>query len=173
MGGGISVGAHRYGRVVDVSDGLTGEGPFSPERAGAIPVQSIIEMCFSGEYTKAEMREKLVGKGGVRAYLGTSDITEVLKMINNGDDFATLVLDSMTYQISKEIGAMVAVLEGIVDAIILTGGIAYSSRITGSIKQRVDKLAPVHVFPGEDEIWALAGGVLRVLRGTELPAVYF
>ena len=172
MGGGFSIGAHRYGRVIDVSDGLEGEGPFTPERAGAIPALPIIDMCFSGEYTREEMRQKIAGKGGVRSYLGTSDIEEVLRMINEGDEYAALVIDSMAYQTAKEIGAMVAVLEGRVDAIVLTGGLAYSVRFTGAIKQRVDKLAPVHVFPGEDEIWALAGGVLRVLRGIEKAKQY-
>jgi butyrate kinase len=172
LGGGISVGAHRYGRVIDVNDALAGEGPFTPERSGTIPVLPIINMCFSGEYTQTEMFEKIVGKGGMRAYLGTSDEDEVQKMINNGDEFAALVLDSMAYQVSKEIGAMTAVLEGLVDAIILTGGLAHSIRFTGAIKQRVDKLAPVYVFPGEDELLALASGVLRVLRGKERPAHY-
>ncbi|MDR1802635.1 MAG: butyrate kinase, partial [Treponema sp.] len=172
MGGGFSVGAHRYGRVIDVSDGIAGEGPFTPERAGAIPVMPIIDMCYSGEYTREEMRQKIAGKGGVRAYLGTSDIEEVLRMINMGDEYAALVIDSMAYQTAKEIGSMVAVLEGRVDAIILTGGLAYSVRFTGAIKQRVDCFAPVHVYPGEDEIWALAGGVLRVLRGTEKAKQY-
>ena len=172
MGGGFSVGAHRYGRVIDVSDGLAGEGPFTPERSGAIPVMPIIDMCYSGEYTREEMRQKIAGKGGVRAYLGTSDIEEVLRMINMGDEYAALVIDSMAYQTAKEIGSMAAVLEGRVDAIILTGGLAYSVRFTGAIKQRVDCFAPVHVYPGEDEIWALAGGVLRVLRGTEKAKQY-
>ena len=172
LGGGITVGAHRYGRVIDVNDALAGEGPFTPERTGAIPVIPVINMCFSGEYTQQEMVEKVTQKGGMKAYLGTNDEAEVQKMINNGDEFAALVLDSMAYQVSKEIGAMVAVLEGLVDAIILTGGLAHSIRFTGAVKQRVDKLAPVHVFPGEDEMLALASGVLRVLQGKERPALY-
>ena len=172
LGGGITVGAHRYGRVIDVNDGLAGEGPFTPERTGAIPAIPVINMCFSGEYTQTEMIEKVAGKGGMKAYLGTTDLTDVQKMINDGDEFAALVLDSMAYQVSKEIGAMTAVLEGLVDAIILTGGLAYSNRFTGAIKQRVDKLAPVHVFPGEDEMLAMISGVLRVLRGTEQPVQY-
>ena len=172
LGGGISIGAHRYGRVIDVNDAISGEGPFSPERSGAVPVIPIINMCFSGEYTQTEMIEKVVGKGGMKAYLGTADEMEVQKMIYDGDEFAGLVLDSMAYQVSKEIGAMTAVLEGLVDAIILTGGLAHSIRFTGAIKQRVDKLAPVYVFPGEDEMLALAGGVLRVLRGKERVAHY-
>jgi butyrate kinase len=166
------VGAHRYGRVIDVNDALSGEGPFTPERTGAIPALPLISMCFSGEYTETEMIEKVTKKGGMKAYLGTGDLRDVQKMINDGDEFAALVLDSMAYQVSKEIGAMAAVLEGLVDAIILTGGLAHSNRFTGAIKQRVDKLAPVHVFPGEDEMLALISGVLRVLRGEEQAAGY-
>jgi butyrate kinase len=172
LGGGITVGAHRYGRVIDVNDALAGEGPFTPERSGAIPALPLIRMCFSGEYSEEEMIEKVTKKGGVLAYLGTSDLRKVQKMINEGDEFAALVLDSMAYQVAKEIGAMAAVLEGRVDAILLTGGLAHSNRFTGSIKQRVDSLAPVHVFPGEDELLALMQGVLRVLRGEEAAAAY-
>ncbi|MDR3207485.1 MAG: butyrate kinase [Oscillospiraceae bacterium] len=172
LGGGITVGAHRYGRVIDVNDALSGEGPFTPERAGGIPALPLIGMCFSGEYTEHEMVEKVTRLGGVRAYLGTGDLRVVQKMIYDGDEFAALVLDSMAYQVSKEIGAMTAVLEGLVDAIALTGGLAHSTRFTGAIKQRVDKLAPVHVFPGEDELTALSGGALRVLRGVEAAAAY-
>ncbi|GHV85601.1 hypothetical protein AGMMS50230_12090 [Spirochaetia bacterium] len=172
LGGGITVGAHRYGRVIDVNDALSGEGPFTPERTGAIPAIPIINMCFSGEYTEAEMIDKVTRNGGMKAYLGTSELQNVQKMINDGDEFAALVLDSMAYQVSKEIGAMSAVLEGLVDAIILTGGLAHSTRFTGAIKQRVDKIAPVYVFPGEDEMLALAGGVLRVLRGEQQAKLY-
>lgn len=172
MGGGITVGAHRYGRVIDVNDGISGEGPFSPERSGAASVSAIIDMCFSGEYTEKEMHSKVVGKGGVSGYLGTNDIRKVEKMINDGDEFAALVLDSMAYQVSKEIGAMCAVLEGRVDGIILTGGLAHSSRFTGSIKQRVDRLAEVHVYAGENEMLALMNGALRILKGEERISVY-
>jgi butyrate kinase len=172
LGGGITIGAHRYGRVIDVNDALSGEGPFTPERTGAIPAIPLINMCFSGEYTEAEMVEKVTRKGGMKAYLGTSDLRDVQKMINDGDEFAALVLDSMAYQVAREIGAMTAVLEGLADAIILTGGLAHSTRFTGAIKQRVDKLAPVYVFPGEDEMLSLVSGVLRVLRGEEEAACY-
>ena len=172
LGGGITVGAHRYGRVIDVNDALSGEGPFTPERAGSVPAAPLVNMCFSGEYTREELIGKINKRGGMRGYLGTNDLRAVQKMINDGDEFAALVLDSMAYQVSKEIGAMVAVLEGMVDAIILTGGLAYSNRFTGAIKQRVDRLAPLHVFPGEDEMLALMGGALRVLRGQETVAVY-
>lgn len=172
LGGGITVGAHRYGRVIDVNDAIAGEGPFTPERSGSVPLSAIINMCFSGEYSAKEMHSKIVGKGGVQGYLGTNDLRKVEKMINDGDEFAALVLDSMAYQVSKEIGAMCAVLEGRVDGIILTGGLAHSSRFTGSIKQRVDRLAEVYVYPGENEMLALMGGVLRVLRGEERVATY-
>ena len=172
MGGGISVGAHRYGRVIDVNNALSGDGPFSPERSGGVPVEPIIDMCFSGEFTKAEIMSKVVGKGGMRAYLGTTDMTAVQQMVKGGDEYAALVLDALAYQISKEIGAMAAVLEGRIDAIILTGGLAYSTRFTGSIKQRVDKLAKVYTFPGEDELLALVEGALRVLKGEARAAIY-
>ncbi len=172
LGGGITIGAHRYGRVIDVNDALSGEGAFTPERTGSIPAVPLIKMCFSGEFTEREMLDKVIKNGGVQAYLGTNDMKTVERMMNAGDEFAALVLDSMAYQVSKEIGAMTAVLEGRVDAIILTGGLAYSSRFTGAVKQRVDRLAPVHVFPGEDEMLALMSGALRVLKGQEKPARY-
>ncbi|MDL2300330.1 butyrate kinase [Clostridiaceae bacterium OttesenSCG-928-D20] len=165
MGGGITVGAHWYGRVVDVNDGVAGEGPFSPERSGAVPLSGIIDMCFSGDYTKEEMKKFMTGAGGLSAYLGTNDLQEVEAMIKSGDDYAALVVDSMAYQVIKEIGAMAAVLEGRVDAIVLTGGLAYSNRFTGAIKQHTDQIAPVLVFPGEDEMLALTEGVLRILQG--------
>ncbi|NMA25005.1 MAG: butyrate kinase [Clostridiales bacterium] len=167
MGGGITVGAHRYGRVVDVNDGLSGEGPFSPERCGTVPLAPVIEMCYSGKFTKEEMLSYLNKNGGMLAYLGTNDMRLVDKYIRHGDEYAALVMDSMAYQVSKEIGAMVAVLEGRLDAIILTGGLACSHRFTASIKQRVDQIAPVITYPGENELSALAEGALRVLRGQE------
>lgn len=172
LGGGITVGAHRYGRVIDVNDALSGEGAFTPERTGSVPAVPLIEMCFSGEYTKQEMLDKIIRAGGMQGYLGTNDMKKVQQMIRAGDEFAALVLDSMAYQVSKEIGAMTAVLEGRVDAIALTGGLAYSSRFTGAIKERVDNLASVHVFPGEDEMLALMEGALRVLRGEESAMIY-
>lgn len=172
LGGGITVGAHRYGRVIDVNDALSGEGAFTPERTGSVPAVPLIEMCFSGEYTKQEMLDKIIRVGGMQGYLGTNDMKKVQQMIRAGDEFAALVLDSMAYQVSKEIGAMTAVLEGRVDAIALTGGLAYSGRFTGAIKERVDNLAPVHVFPGEDEMLALMEGALRVLRGDENAMIY-
>lgn len=165
MGGGITVGAHRYGRVIDVNDGFSGEGPFTPERPGGLPAEALVKMCFSGAYTEEEMLAKITHKGGMMAYLGTNDLRKVEKLIKEGDDFAALVLDSMAYQVAKEIGAMYAVLDARVDAIILTGGLAHSMRFTGAIKNRVSLIAPVKVYPGEDELRALADGALRALRG--------
>ena len=167
MGGGITVGAHRYGRVIDVNDALSGEGAFTPERTGAIPAIPLIDLCFSGAYTRQELIDIVTKKGGMTAYLGTNDLSKCEKLIKEGDEYAALVLESMAYQVSKEIGAMSAVLEGRVDAIILTGGLAYSNRFTGSIKQRVGLIAPVKVYPGENEMNALVAGALRVLRGEE------
>jgi butyrate kinase len=172
LGGGITVGAHRYGRVIDVNDAVAGEGPFTPERCGAVPIEPVVEMCFSGQYTEAEFLALCHKRGGMTAYLGTNDIREVEKMIKQGDAHAALVMDSMAYQVAKEIGAMVAVLEGRVDAIILTGGMANSMRFTGAIKQMVDQIAPVKTYPGEHEMTALALGTLRVLRGKEIAAIY-
>lgn len=172
MGGGISVGAHRYGRVIDVNDAISGEGPFSPERCGAVPLEAVIKMCYSGRVTKEDMLGMVTKHGGMIAYLGTNDLVKVEKMIREGDEYAALVVDSMAYQVSKEIGAMVAALEGRVDAIILTGGLAYSIRFTGVIKQRVDRIAKVVTYPGENEMEALASGALRVLTGKQRVSEY-
>lgn len=172
MGGGITVGAHRYGRVIDVNDALSGEGPFTPERTGGIPALPLVRLCFSGAYTEKELVDIVTKGGGMTAYLGTNDLRKCEKLIKEGDEYAALVLESMAYQVSKEIGAMTAALEGRVDAIILTGGLAYSNRFTGAIKQRVGLIAPVKVYPGEDELRALAEGALRVLRGQEKALEY-
>jgi butyrate kinase len=172
MGGGVSVGAHRYGSIIDVNNAVTGEGPFSPERSGGLPCAALIEMCFSGKYTKDRLLGFLQKNGGIKAYLDTNDMREVEKRSQEGDAGAILVFNAMAYQIAKEIGAMVAVLEGRADAIILTGGIAYSNTFTGMIKKYVDRLAPVRVYPGELEMEALAWGALRVLRGEEKPSEY-
>ncbi len=172
MGGGISVGAHRYGRVIDVNDALAGEGPFSPERTGSLPASSLIKLCFSGDYTEEELLDMVSHGGGMLAYLGTDDLRICEKMIMEGDEYAVLVLESMAYQVSKEIGAMVAALEGRVDAIVLTGGLAWSNRFTGSIKQHVSLIAPVKTYPGEEEMRSMVDGVLRVLRGQERAKTY-
>ena len=172
MGGGISVGAHRYGRVIDVNNAIGGEGPFSPERCGSIPVESMVKLCFSGQASESEVLAYCYKMGGMVAYLGTNDMRVVEKMIKQGDEYAALVMESMAYQIGKAIGAMSAVLEGRVDAIVLTGGLAHSMRFTGIIKQMVGQIAPVKTFPGEFEMVALVSGALRVLRGKEQSSVY-
>ncbi|MDR2826307.1 MAG: butyrate kinase [Deltaproteobacteria bacterium] len=172
MGGGVTIGAHRYGKVIDVNNAVTGEGPFSPERSGALPAAPLIEMCFSGKYTKDQLLAFLQKSGGIKAYLNTNDMRDVEKLSGEGDAKATLLLNAMAYQIAKEVGAMVAALEGRVDAIILTGGIAYSNLINGLIKKYVDRFAPVRSYPGELEMEALAWGALRILRGEEKPSVY-
>lgn len=172
LGGGISIGAHRYGRVIDVNDALKGEGPFSPNRAGGLPVSGVLDLCFSGNYTKDEILDLFIKKGGLTAYLGTNSGKEVDEMINSGNDKAKLVFEAMAYQVSKDIGAMSTVLKGKVDNIILTGGLAYNSTFTNWVKQRVEFIAPVKVYPGEKEMFALASGALRVLMGKESALKY-
>lgn len=167
MGGGISIGTHKNGEVVDVANALDGEGPFSPERSGSLPVGSLVEMCYSGKYTIYDMKKMITGKGGLVSYLDTNDAREVESLIENGDKKAALVYEAMAYQIAKEIGSSAAVLEGKVDAILLTGGISYSKMFTEMISKKVEFIADVKVYPGEDEMIALALGGLRVLRGEE------
>ncbi|MGX4262911.1 butyrate kinase [Clostridioides difficile] len=172
MGGGVSVGAHKNGKIVDVANALDGEGPFSPERSGGLPVGALVKMCFSGKYTQDEIKKKIKGNGGLVAYLNTNDAREVEERIEAGDEKAKLVYEAMAYQISKEIGASAAVLKGDVKAILLTGGIAYSKMFTEMIADRVKFIADVKVYPGEDEMIALAQGGLRVLTGEEEAQVY-
>lgn len=172
MGGGISVGAHRKGRVIDVNNALDGEGPFSPERTGTLPVAALIKLCYSGKYTLDEMKKKITGKGGFVAYLNTNDARDVEKMIKEGNREAELVYKSMAYQVAKEIGACSAVLKGEVDAIILTGGLAYGKEYVDWIRERVSFISNVIVYPGEDELLALAEGGLRVLSGEEKAKEY-
>lgn len=172
MGGGISVGAHKYGRVVDVNNAVDGEGPFSPERAGSIPTGELAQMCFSGKYTYEEIKKMINGKAGFTAHLNTNDARNVIKLASEGNETAKLVLDAMTYQVAKEIGKCAAVLCGKVDGIILTGGIAYNAAITDAIKERVSFIAKVVVYPGEDELLALVQGALRCLKGEEQPKEY-
>ncbi|MDR0879079.1 MAG: butyrate kinase [Clostridioides sp.] len=172
MGGGVSVGAHEQGRVVEVANALDGEGPFSPERSGGVPIGQLSAMCFSGEYTLEDIQKKITGNGGLVAYLGTNDAREVEAMIEKGDKKAALLYDAMAYQIAKEIGACAAVLKGKIDGIILTGGIAYSKSFTKAIVERVEFLHEVTVYPGEDEMIALAQGGLRVLDGVEAAKKY-
>lgn len=171
LGGGISVGAHRGGRVVEVNNALTGDGPFSPERSGGVPVGDLVKMCYSGKYTEEEMNKKINGKGGLVAYLGTNDFREAAKKAEN-DKYAKLIYDAFIYQIGKEIGKCAAVLKGNVDAIILTGGIAYSKVFTDALTEMISFISKVVIYPGEDELLALAQGGLRVLRKEEKAKVY-
>ncbi len=167
LGGGISVGAHKNGRIIDVNNALDGEGPFSPERTGSLPVSGLMKLCYSGKYTIDEMKKKVTGKGGLVAYLGTNDGREVEKMIAAGDKNAELVYKAMAYQVAKEIGACAAVLEGKVNAVCLTGGLAYDKLLISWIKEMVEFIGDVRIYPGEDEMIALAEGGLRVLRKEE------
>ena len=167
MGGGVSVAAHKDGLVIDVNNTLDGDGPFSPERSGSVPVGDLVKLCFSGKYTQAEIYSKIVGKGGYVAYLNTNDARDVLKAREEGDEYASLIFEAFIYQICKAIGEMSTVLNGKVSQIILTGGIAYSPVVVNAIKERVQWISDVTVYPGEDELLALAQGALRVLNGEE------
>jgi len=172
MGGGITVGAHHRGRVIDVNQGLDGEGPFSPERSGTLPIGELITTCFDGHFSEEEIRKMVTGGGGLIAYLGTNSASEVEKMVEAGDENAKLIYEAMAYQVSKYIGEMFTVLKGNVDAILITGGIAYDKLFVSWIQERVYRLAPVHIFPGEDEMRALAMNGLMVIRGEITPKVY-
>lgn len=167
MGGGVSVGAHKNGRIIDVNNALDGDGPFSPERTGSLPAGDLVKLCYSGEFTKDEIMKKIVGKGGFVAYLNTNDAREVERMMKDGDKNAEMVFKAMAYQVAKEIGSCAASLSGKVDAIILTGGLAYGRQFVEWIKERIRFISDVVVYPGEDEMLALAEGGLRVLRGEE------
>lgn len=165
LGGGISVAAHDHGRAVDANNALDGEGPFSPERAGSLPAADLIHLCFSGRYTEEQLKKRVAGQAGLMAHLGTTDIPHILEMIAGGDNRAKLLIDAMIFHTAKVIASEGAVLCGKVDAILLTGGIAYSEYITSRIVERVAYLAPVHIFPGEDEMKALALNAWYVLKG--------
>ncbi len=167
LGGGVSVGAHEKGQVIDVNNALDGEGPFSPERSGGLPVGDLAKLCFSGKYSHKEIKKLITGKGGLVAYLNTSDGREVEKMIKDGDKKAKIVYQAMAYQVAKEIGSCAAVLKGEVDGIVLTGGVAYDKTFVKWIEDRVSFISKVLVYPGEDEMIALAQGGLRVLNGEE------
>lgn len=172
MGGGITIGVHDRGRVVDVNNGLHGEGPFSPERAGTVPAGDLVDLCFSGEYTKEEIMKKLVGTGGLLGYLGTNDAVKVEQMIQGGDEKARFIYDAMAYQVAKEIGAASAALKGEVEAIVLTGGLAYGKSFVSAIRSYIDWISDVLVYPGENELQSLAQGALRVLQGEEQSKQY-
>ncbi len=172
MGGGITTGAHHKGRVIDVNQGLDGEGPFSPERSGTLPTGDLVRFCFNGQYSEKEIIKMVVGNGGIVAHLGTNSAYEAEKRAQNGDEKAKFILEALAYQVAKSIGSMVPVLKGDVDAILLTGGVAHSKWITNLIIERVFKFAPVYIYPGEDEMRALAMNGLMVLKGEVEVKVY-
>jgi butyrate kinase len=165
IGGGVSIGAHCRGKVIDVNNALYGDGPFSPERSGSLPAKQVVDICFSGKYSKNEIEKMFVGEGGFMAYFGTNNYPDVKNRAENGDKQCRLILDAMVYQIAKYIGSMAAVLKGDVDAILITGGIANDPYICNYIGEMVGFIAPVTVYPGEDELAALAHNGLLLLRG--------
>lgn len=167
MGGGVSVGAHVDGKVVDVFSAFDGDGAFSPERAGGVPCGALVKLCFSGKYTEKEVYSKLIGKGGFNAYLGTNDMRDVTKRADEGDEKAAQVKQAFLLQVAKDIGSMACVLNGEVDQIIVTGGIAHGADVVAALRERTEWIAPFTVYPGEDELLALAQGAIRVLNGEE------
>lgn len=172
LGGGISIGAHEQGKVIDVNNALDGEGPFTPERSGTLPAGALVDLCFSGKMTKAEIRKIIKGEGGLVALLGSNDALDAENRALAGDKLAIDVLDAMSYNVGKSIGAMAAVLKGKVDAIIITGGMAYSPIMVKYMEEMVKFIAPVVIYPGEDEMKALAQNGVRVLEGKVTPRVY-
>ena len=172
LGGGISVGAHKNGRVVDVNNALNGEGPFSPERSGTLPAAQLIEICFSGKFSKPEIDRMVLGEGGFVSYLGTNNAKEVEDRAKAGDKNAAFIQEALFYQTAKIIGEMASVLEGKVDAILLTGGLAYNKNLEEYIKKSTGFIAPVYTYPGEDELESLALNALRVARGEEVVKEY-
>lgn len=173
MGSGISVGVHSNGKVIDVNDGLYGDGPFSPERSGGVPIGGLVRLCFSGNYTEKELLKKLTTESGIIGYLGTNDCREVRRRIRSGDKYADLIYRALAYQISKEIGSAATVVSGKVDAVILTGGLAHDQSLLVSwIRDRTSFISKVLVYPGEDEMLAMAQGALRVLRKVDEPRRY-
>lgn len=167
MGGGVSVGAHVDGKVIDVFSAFDGDGAFSPERAGGVPCGALVKLCFSGKYTEQEIYGKLIGKGGFNAYLGTNDMREVTRRAGEGDEKAAEAKQAFLLQVAKDIGSMACVLNGEVDQIIVTGGIAYGADVIAALRERTEWIAPFTVYPGEDELLALAQGAMRVLNGEE------
>lgn len=172
LGGGISVGAHEKGNVVDVNNALNGEGPFSPERSGTLPAWQLVKLALNGKYTEAEIKKMITGQGGFVAYVGTNDAYEIEKRCNQGDTKAQFYSDAMAYQVAKEIGSLAAVLKGNVDGILLTGGIAYNKQFCGFIEEMTGFIAPIKIYPGEDEMLALAMNGLMVLKGEMQSKVY-
>ncbi len=172
LGGGVTVGAHRKGRVIDVTNALNGEGPLTPERSGGLPALNVVELCFRPGADKQEIIRSIKGSGGMTAYLGTNDGKEVQRRVLQGDTRAELIHKAMVYQTAKEIGGMAAVLKGKVEAILVTGGMAYDTIFVEMLRQAVSFIAPVHVYPGEEEMKAMTEGALRVLNGTEKVKTY-
>ena len=172
LGGGISVAAHEHGRAIDANNALDGEGPFSPERAGSLPAADLIRLCFSGRYTEKQLLKRIAGQAGLTAHLGTNNMREVLQRIAQGDEQAHLIVDAMLYHTAKQIAAEGAVLCGQVDAVLLTGGMAHNDYIVSELRHRIAYLAPVYVFPGENEMEALALNALAVLQGKRVAKVY-
>ncbi len=172
LGGGISVGAHKQGRVIDVNQALDGEGPFSPERSGTLPVGALVRLCYEDDIPYDDVKKMILGEGGYVAYFNTNNAYEIELMADGGDEKARLIQDAMSYQVAKEIGGMATVLQGEVDAIILTGGMANNPMVDEYIKKMVSYIAPVVIYPGEDEMHALAMNGLRVLKGEIIAKEY-
>ncbi|MDP3451375.1 MAG: butyrate kinase [Bacteroidales bacterium] len=172
LGGGVSVGAHSQGRVIDVNNALNGEGPFSPERSGTLPAYDLAKLCFSGIYTLEEVKKMITGEGGLVAHLGTNSFSVVEQKVSEGDENYILISEAFAYNVAKAIGSMAVVLHGDVDAILITGGIAYNTRLMETLSDQIKFIAPVKIFPGEDEMSALAWNGLAVLEGKETPLVY-
>ena len=172
LGGGISVAAHEHGRAIDANNALDGEGPFSPERAGSLPAADLIRLCYSGKYTEKQLLKRIAGQAGLTAHLGTNNMREILQHIKDGDEHAQLLVDAMIYHTAKQIASEAAVLCGQIDAILLTGGMAHSDYVVSELRRRIGFLAPVYVFPGEDEMEALALNALAVLQGKRQAKVY-
>ncbi len=172
LGGGISVAAHEHGKAIDANNALDGEGPFSPERAGSLPAADLIRLCFSGQYTEKQLLKRIAGQAGLTAHLGTNNMREILERIKEGDEHAQLLVDAMLYHTARQIAAEGAVLCGNVDAILLTGGMAHSDYIVSELRRRIGFLAPVYVFPGENEMEALALNALAVLQGKREAKIY-
>lgn len=172
MGGGLTVASHQQSKIIDVNNGLAGDGPFAMERSGGLPVGDLINLCYSGQYSKDEMLRKVNGQGGMVAYLNTTDARKIEERISGGDENALEVTKAMTYQVAKEIGAAAAVFKGEVDAILLTGGLAYWDRFVDLISERVSFIAPIYRYPGENEMESLALGALRYLNSEEDAKIY-
>ena len=172
LGSGISFSLHHHGRAIECSNAMSGDGPFTPSRSGTLPTAQLVQLCYSGKYTEEEMLRKINGHSGLTAHLGTNDVREVVRRIENGDEHAKLVLDAMIYQISRHLGSLAPVTCGHVDAILLTGAMVNSDYVAGGITRRMEYLAPVFRYPGEDELTALAHNVYRALTGEQEIKVY-